>query len=358
MSGQQGVISIESVTKRFGAVTAVDAVSLDLRENEFFALLGPSGCGKTTLLRIVAGFETPDEGRVLLDGRDLTPLRPNRRPINLMFQSYALFPHMSVEKNVSYGLEMEGLSRAETQRRVGEVLEMAQLEALRKRRPDQLSGGQRQRVALARALVKRPRVLLLDEPLGALDKKLREQMQLELKRLQHEVGITFVVVTHDQEEALVMADRLAVMEDGRVAQLGAPREVYEQPASRFVAGFIGVMNAFEGTLAEEGVSFGGQLLRGALPEGATPGKPALLAVRPERLELLQDRPADGRNALPAKIRDIAYHGTDLNLHLTVVGKAEPVLARQPAWAAEGAGWQAGQEVWCCWQPRHSRILLD
>ncbi len=357
MSAAATVISLQGLTKRFGALTAVDAVDLDLRENEFFALLGPSGCGKTTLLRMIAGFAQPDAGRVLLDGRDMTALRPNRRPVNLMFQSYALFPHMTVAGNIAYGLEMEGCGKVEIARRVGEMLEMTELTALAGRKPDSLSGGQRQRVALARALVKRPRVLLLDEPLGALDKKLREQMQLELKRMQHEVGITFVVVTHDQEEALVMADRIAVLDAGRIAQVGAPRELYEYPASRFVAGFIGKMNFFEGSLTGEGLTFGTQgVIAGALPEGHAPGSAGVAAVRPERLSLTEAQPAAGVNALQGEIVDIAYMGQDLNVHLAVEGAREPVLVRLPAGEAERSDWRPGARVWCCWDPAHSRIL--
>jgi len=351
------VMALEGVTRRFGAVTAVDSVSLDLREGEFFALLGPSGCGKTTLLRILAGFEAPDAGRVMLDGRDITGLRANRRPVNLMFQSYALFPHMTVRGNVAYGLEMEGLAKPEIDRRTGEILELAELSELANRKPDQLSGGQKQRVALARALVKRPRVLLLDEPLAALDKKLREQMQLELKRLQHEVGLTFVVVTHDQEEALVMADRLALMEAGRIAQTGSPRELYENPASRFVAGFIGVSNFFEGTTAEGGLATAAHgLLRANGP--AAPGRPAAIAVRPERITLrAESGPADTNNAM-GEIADIAYHGNDLNVHVAVAGTGRAVVVRLDATGAGASDWRPGQTVWCCWRPEHGRLLTE
>ena len=364
MSEPRTVISIQGLTKRFGEVTAVDAVDLDLQENEFFALLGPSGCGKTTLLRMIAGFARPDAGRLLLDGQDMTALRPNRRPVNLMFQSYALFPHMTVGQNIAYGLEMEGCGRDEIKRRVGEMLEMTELAAFRARKPDSLSGGQRQRVALARALVKRPRVLLLDEPLGALDKKLREQMQLELKRMQHEIGITFVIVTHDQEEALVMADRIAVLKDGEVMQVGSPRDLYEFPADRFVAGFIGKMNFFAGPRSPEGVAFDGSVLAGIAPEGTEVSSVAMAAVRPERLRLAPQRPADGRNAVAGRIVDIAYHGQDLNVHVLVQGAlegageegGERVLVRLPAGEAEAGDWRPGQDVWCCWEAAHTRIL--
>ena len=349
------VIRIEGVSKRFGPVTAVDSIDLDLRENEFFALLGPSGCGKTTLLRMIAGFADPSEGRILLDGQDMTPIRPNRRPINLMFQSYALFPHMTVAKNIAYGLEMENLDKAELNRRVDEILEKTELSAMRDRKPDRLSGGQRQRVALARALVKKPRVLLLDEPLGALDKKLREQMQLELKRMQHEFGITFVIVTHDQEEALVMADRIAVLKDGRVAQIGAPRDLYENPADRFVAGFIGKMNFFPGTVSGNGVSFADNgVLAGDIAAGLSGD--AVAAVRPERIKLSIEKPADTMNALPGTISEVAYHGQDVNLHVTVDGCDDPVLVRVPATDADETVWHHGGKVWCSWNPAHTRIL--
>ena len=351
------VISLETVTQRFGPVTAVDAVSLDLREGEFFALLGPSGCGKTTLLRIVAGFEQPDEGRVLLDGRDITALRANRRPINLMFQSYALFPHMTVRANIAYGLEMERLDKAEIAARVGEILDMVQLGPLAGRKPDQLSGGQRQRVALARALVKRPRVLLLDEPLGALDKKLREQMQIELKRLQHELGITFVVVTHDQEEALVMADRIALMKDGRIAQLDRPRELYERPRSRFAADFIGVTNFIDGVIAEDGLTVEGHGHLKAEGTGNT-GAPATIAVRPERLLLSAEAGLEGHNAVRGEIADIAYHGQDLTVQVVIAGIDRPILVRVPAGDENAEHLQPGQPVWCNWQAQYGSILTE
>ena len=278
------VIEMHGVGKRFGAARALDGVSLTIRENEFYALLGPSGCGKTTLLRVLAGFETPDEGAISLDGKDLIVIRPNRRPINMMFQSYALFPHLSVFNNIAYGLRMDGVRGSDLEERTRDALAMVQLDGLESRRPHQLSGGQRQRVALARALVKRPRVLLLDEPLAALDKKLRGQMQIELKRLQHVVGITFVVVTHDQEEALVMADRIALMREGRIVQEGTPKELYEQPASYFVADFIGDMNFFAGTCCAEGLRLAtGTTLRGPVASGED--SQAWLAVRPDKLAL-------------------------------------------------------------------------
>jgi putrescine transport system ATP-binding protein len=239
-------IQFDNVTKKFGDFTAVNNLSLTIFEREFFALLGASGCGKSTLLRMLAGFEEPTAGRILLDGQDLRGIPPYRRPVNMMFQSYALFPHMTVEKNIAFGLKQEGMPAPDIEKRVAEMLKLVKLEQFAKRKPHQLSGGQRQRVALARSVAKRPKVLLLDEPLGALDKKLRGAMQLELKRLQHEVGITFVIVTHDQEESLVMADRMAVLKDGRLLQCDTPHAIYEHPADRFVADFIGVMNFVPG----------------------------------------------------------------------------------------------------------------
>ena len=357
MDQRATVIDVEDVTKRFGTVTAVDNVGVALKEGEFFALLGPSGCGKTTLLRLIAGFEMPDAGRILLDGQDITNQRPNRRPVNLMFQSYALFPHMSVSANIAYGLEMERRPKDEIRARVADILSMTELTELAGRKPDQLSGGQRQRVALARALVKRPRVLLLDEPLGALDKKLREQMQLELKKLQHELGITFVVVTHDQDEALVMADRIALMKDGVIAQAGAPRDLYENPASRFVAGFIGVSNFFEGETADGGLMLPGHgLLKAGDGAGHVAGTKAAIAVRPERITLSRDAGLNGHNAVSGDIADLAYHGQDVNLLVRVSGVDSPVMVRLTAAEEEQSNFQPGQRVWCNWQPEHGRIL--
>ena len=317
------ILRIEALSKDFGPVRAVDAVSLDISRNEFFALLGPSGCGKSTLLRMLAGFEMPSGGRILLDGKDISALKPERRPVNLMFQSYALFPHMSVSRNIAYGLEMERLPRAEIRARVDEIMAVTDLAGLADRKPEQLSGGQKQRVALARALVKRPKVLLLDEPLGALDKKLRERMQLELKRLQHDVGITFVVVTHDQEEALVMADRMAILRDGRLLQCGSPEEVYENPADRFVANFIGVMNFVEGRIGADG-HFTAKGVRLPVPHLAA--GPTALAIRPEDVGIEHGSGA----GIPGRITDIAYHGLDRVLHVAIDASAAPIQVRVPA----------------------------
>jgi len=348
------LLSIRNVQKFYGRLAAVGGVSLDIRENEFFALLGASGSGKTTLLRMLAGFETPTSGAILLDGQDVSAVPPNHRPVNLMFQSYALFPHMTVAQNIAYGLEMDRMPRSEIRTRVDEMLEVIQLSHLSGRKPEQLSGGQRQRVALARALVKRPRVLLLDEPLGALDKKLRGEMQLELKRIQDEFGITFIVVTHDQEEALVMADRVAILKDGLLLQCGTPHEIYEHPESRFAADFIGVMN-FLPVRVQGGrlVAENGNVFTGALPDGLGEGDEAVVAVRPERLRL---GASDGDNSLTGRVAATAYHGLDLQLHLDTPNSPGPVLVRLTADAAEGRVYREGEEVTVGWSARDTRVF--
>ena len=323
------LVSIDTVSRSFGDVVALDSVSLEIRENEFFALLGPSGCGKTTLLRVLAGFEEPDSGAVTLGGADLLELPPNRRPINLMFQSYALFPHMSVEKNIAYGLEREGLPRHEVRTRVAEVIETVGLADKVKRRPAQLSGGQRQRVALARAIVKRPRLLLLDEPLSALDRKVRAEMQLELKRLQHEVGITFVVVTHDQEEAMSMADRIAVMADGRVQQIDTPVDLYRRPANLFVADFIGSSNRFTGTRADGGVAVPGLGLlpgtahsnAGGMTSTASTTGPAHVIVRPEDIRIVDS----SQSTIDGTVLDTQFFGGSSTIAVEVLGSQAPVI---------------------------------
>ena len=352
------VLELDAVAKNFGRLTAVDGVSLSIRENEFFALLGPSGCGKTTLLRMLAGFETPTGGRILLDGADVSRVPPNRRPVNLMFQSYALFPHMSVRANIAYGLEMERKPANAIRSRVDEMLETTQLGPLADRKPEQLSGGQKQRVALARALIKRPRVLLLDEPLGALDKKLRGEMQIELKRLQNEVGITFVVVTHDQEEALVMADRMAVLRDGRLLQCDTPHEVYEHPADAFVAGFIGVMNSCQGVaLAEGGVKArDGSIIAGSLPQELAGGEAAIAAVRPERIVLFPA--ADIHNRTTGTIEALAYHGLDLQLHVRTKLADKPFLVRITADTADRRTLAVGDAVEIGWSAADTRIFRN
>ncbi len=349
------LLSLRNIQKHFGAVRAVDGIDLDIRENEFFALLGASGSGKTTLLRMLAGFEVPTGGEILLDGRDVSGVPPNNRPVNLMFQSYALFPHMTVAQNIAYGLEMERLPRREVRARVEEMLEVIQLGNLAKRKPDQLSGGQRQRVALARALVKRPRLLLLDEPLGALDKKLRGEMQLELKRIQDEFGITFIIVTHDQEEALVMADRIAILQDGRLLQCGSPREIYEHPESRFAADFIGVMNFLP--VERKGgqlVTSTGQVISVTSPDMSSAGQSGVAAVRPERLHL---GAGHGENSLTGQVCALAYHGLDLQLHLATPASPDPVMVRLTADVAETRSLSVAEEVTVSWTARDTRFFV-
>ncbi len=327
----RALVRIEGVSKRFGRVAAVDRVSLTIPENAFYALLGPSGCGKTTLLRMIAGFELPDEGRILLDGEDMTRVPPNRRPVNMVFQSYAVFPHMTVWKNVAYGLEVTGVARAEIARRVEQALALVRLEGLEERLPHQLSGGQKQRVALARALVKRPRLLLLDEPLSALDRKLREAMQMELVRLRHEVGITFLLVTHDQDEALSMADRIAVMNAGRVLQVADPRTLYEEPRNRFVAEFIGTANLFEGQVlatTDGGAriqleGFGELVVANPRLAGRT-GR-VQLALRPEKWRLGTDSPPSADLVLEGRLVELAYHGDTSRLHVEAAGRTLVVV---------------------------------
>ena len=307
-------IRFENVTKRFGDFVAVNNLSLSVYEREFFALLGASGCGKTTLLRMLAGFEAPTSGRILLDGQDLAGIPPYRRPVNMMFQSYALFPHMNVWNNIAFGLKQDGMPKGEISKRVDEMLKLVRLEQFALRKPHQLSGGQRQRVALARSVAKRPKVLLLDEPLGALDKKLREQTQFELMDLQQDLGLTFMVVTHDQEEAMTMADRIAIMDKGEVMQVATPAEIYEAPTSRFVADFVGNVNLFEGRVAgrEDGrtrISDGnGVSLLVSEAGGAADGADVAFAIRPEKIRVSPARPADAVNAIEGEIYDIAYLG--------------------------------------------------
>ncbi len=347
----EAFLSIRDVHKSFGSARAVTGVTLDIHENEFFALLGASGSGKTTLLRMLAGFETPGSGDVRLEGVSILDQPPNQRPVNLMFQSYALFPHMTVAQNVAYGLQMDRLPKAQIKTRVHEILQVIQLDHLDRRKPDQLSGGQRQRVALARALVKRPKVLLLDEPLGALDKKLRSEMQLELKRLQAEFGITFVVVTHDQEEALVMADRIAIMKDGGLLQVGTPHEIYEHPATRFAADFIGVMNFLPVTGAGTGfvAADGSPITAG---HGLTQTGRAVAAIRPERLQI----GSAGENRLTGRISAIAYHGLDLQLHVTTTLSDTDLIIRMTADVADTQAPAIGQPITISWSAKDTHIF--
>jgi putrescine transport system ATP-binding protein len=314
------LLRIDGVVKKFGGVRAVDRLSLDIRAGEFFALLGPSGCGKTTLLRMLAGFEIPDEGRILLDGKDIAPVLPHERPVNMMFQNYALFPHLSVRDNIAFGLKRARMRRADINTRVAEMIALVKLDGLEKRKPDQLSGGQRQRVALARSLARRPRVLLLDEPLAALDKKLRESTQRELIELQRRLGMTFIIVTHDQEEAMTMADRIGVMDEGHLEQVATPRKLYEVPNSRWVAEFVGDVNLFEG---EVGPAEGTRLsiatrdagtIVAAAPHDPVTKKQVCVAVRPEKVKLSRRGPASDAdhahsiNRLEGIVTDVSYLG--------------------------------------------------
>jgi putrescine transport system ATP-binding protein len=325
-------VEIDQVSKRFGDFLAVDNVSLQVERGEIFCLLGASGCGKTTLLRVLAGFETPSAGRVLIDGQDLADVPPYERPVNMMFQSYALFPHMTVERNVAFGLEQEGLSKSDVRGRVGEILEIVRMVPYLKRKPHQLSGGQRQRVALARALVKRPKLLLLDEPLGALDRKLREHTQFELINIQQQLGVTFVVVTHDQEEAMTLASRIGVMNHGQIVQIGTPRQVYEFPATRFVADFIGSVNLFDGRLVEDEPDYV-RVQCADLPVSvlvdhgisAPPDAPLWVAVRPEKIALTLDAPAGTDNWARGVIREVAYLG-ELSVFLVRLESGREVRA--------------------------------
>ena len=358
------IISFRNITKRWGSTVAVDNVSLDIEPGEFFALLGPSGCGKTTLLRMLAGLEIPTEGHILIDGQDMGNIPPNKRAVNMVFQSYAVFPHMTVANNVAYGLKIEGVPQAERDRRVQEALELVQLGHLGARMPDQLSGGQRQRVALARALVKKPKVLLLDEPLSALDAKLREAMRFELSQLQQKVGITFIMVTHDQTEALAIASRVAVMNKGSIAQIGTPSDLYEFPSSRFVADFIGSVNMFEGTLIED------------KPDEATVACPELephrihvphsvagqelstvwVAIRPEKMNLHKDAAAppavpecpEAHNVAKGEIKEISYLG-DISIYHVLLTNGRLIRISRPnrsRFDQDDFGW--GEKVWVSW----------
>ena len=330
-------IRFENITKRYGDFTAVTNLSLDIYEREFFSLLGPSGCGKTTLMRMLAGFEEPTEGRIFLQGKDISGVPPYRRPTNMMFQSYALFPHMTVEKNIAFGLEQDKLPKGEIDARVQEMLRLVRLEEFAKRKPGQLSGGQRQRVALARSLAKRPKVLLLDEPLGALDRKLREETQFELMDIQHTLGLTFLIVTHDQEEAMTVSDRIAVMDKGRIVQVATPAEIYEAPNCRYVADFIGDINIMEGTvtgLGEGGspailtMNCDGLVVAVEQEAAAVPGSSAAFAIRPEKVRITIDPPAETTvNAAYGEVWDIGYLG-DFSIFLVRLEDGRIIRAAQ------------------------------
>ncbi|MFG1281852.1 ABC transporter ATP-binding protein [Xanthobacter autotrophicus] len=358
------LIRFENVVKRFGDFTAVDHVSLDIYEREFFALLGPSGCGKTTLMRMLAGFEEPTEGRLTLAGEDLAGVPPYRRPVNMMFQSYALFPHMNVEANIAFGLKQDKMGKGEIDARVEEMLKLVKLEKFAKRKPHQLSGGQRQRVALARSLAKRPKVLLLDEPLGALDKKLREETQFELMDLQMDLGMTFLIVTHDQEEAMTVADRIAVMNNGVLVQVAPPSVIYEQPATRYVADFIGEVNLIEGTITQashDETRISSPVTRFPLVVAQTvackAGDTACIAIRPEKLRIALEPPADpSENLFEGEIWDIGYLG-DLSIYHVELACGQRIKVSQPnlsRMVARPISWD--DKVWVTFAP-HAGVVL-
>ncbi|MCE2890600.1 MAG: ABC transporter ATP-binding protein [Hyphomonadaceae bacterium] len=374
MSDRDTIIRVEEVSKRYGKVTAVDRVTLEIPRGEFFALLGPSGCGKTTLLRMLAGFEMPSEGKIFIDGVDMSTIPPNKRPVNMVFQSYAVFPHMTVFENVAYGLKFDNVAKADQYGRVMAALADVKLDHLAERKPDQMSGGQRQRVALARALVKKPKVLLLDEPLSALDAKLREAMRFELAELQDKVGITFVMVTHDQDEALAMAGRCAVMDRGKLMQTATPSNLYEFPANKFVADFIGSVNLFEGTLEVDepdhaivqSEELGGRIFFDHGVSGAG-GEKMWVGIRPEKIELLkreegatpptpEDAPS-GCNVTAGTVRQISYLGSESIYEIDLVNGRRMQVSRPnlSRWDQEDFTWD--DEVWLRWHG-DSPVLLQ
>src|SRR5215469_16622526 len=362
-------VRIAHVTKKFGEFVAVDDVSLDIRRGEIFCLLGGSGSGKTTLLRMLAGFERPTGGSIYIDGVDMSTIPPYERPVNMMFQSYALFPHMSVEKNVAFGLEQEGLSRETIRRQVGEILDIVKMSGFGTRKPHQLSGGQRQRVALARALVKRPKLLLLDEPLAALDKKLREHTQFELLNIQQRLGVTFIVVTHDQEEAMTLGQRLGVMNHGRIAQVGTPADIYESPATRFVADFIGSVNMFAGvvrvsaaqSLCIECGELGASVWAERTVRCAS-GATVWAAIRPEKVNISRQAPPGaataGENGVPGTVREIAYMG-DMSIYLVQIASGRMMRVTLPNTMRGGERPLAREEsVWLSWHGSSPVVLTE
>jgi spermidine/putrescine transport system ATP-binding protein/putrescine transport system ATP-binding protein len=363
MTSNDAFISIQNVNKFFGKFQAIKDVSMDIGKGEFFSLLGASGCGKTTLLRMLAGFESTSTGEIFIDGQPTADVPPHQRPVNMVFQSYAIFPHLNVADNIAYGLRRQKLPRAERDAMVDEMLELIKLPGYGSRKANELSGGQRQRIALARALILKPKVLLLDEPLGALDKQLREQMQLELRALQRQIGITFVFVTHDQEEALTLSDRIAVMSGGRVLQVDTPAGLYEAPKTREVASFIGNMNFFRGTVRRNGAAMGAVETEGLgsipvpLDQLTKPdGAPVQVALRPEKFSLSADKP-DAPHWVAGKLTTSAYLGERSHYYITIDGKDEPVAVSTQN-LSRGADQAAmGTPVWLSWSP-DSVVILD
>lgn len=363
--GAEPFLKIENVTKKFGEFTAVDNISLDIYKNELFCLLGGSGSGKSTLLRILAGFESASSGRILIDGMDMAGVQPWNRPVNMMFQSYALFPHLTVADNVAFGLRREGVARNEVKQRVEQMLDMVQLGHLGKRKPNQLSGGQRQRVALARSLIKRPKLLLLDEPLGALDKKLREETQFELINIQEQLGVTFVVVTHDQEEAMTLATRIGVMNNGMIVQTAEPHLVYEYPNSRFVAEFVGSVNLFEGQVIEDLPNSVRIRSKEAGVElfvnhgiSCAPNQTVHMAIRPEKIKISRNKPEQANNWIEGVIEDIAYMGS-LSVFKVRLASGKDVRVTQPNYVRDmGARFTWHDKVFLSWQIDSSVVLTS
>ena len=359
-------VRLVNVTKRFGSFTAVDNISLDIFKGEFFSLLGPSGCGKTTLLRMLAGFEVPSAGAILLEGEDMSAVPPYRRPVNMMFQSYALFPHMNVEQNIAFGLKQDRMPKAEIATRVTEIIDMVQLASFARRKPHQLSGGQRQRVALARSLVKKPKMLLLDEPLGALDKKLREQTQFELMNIQEETGITFVIVTHDQEEAMTVSSRIAVMDNGRIVQVATPTEIYEYPNSRYVASFLGDVNIVEGRLQTDGDDHAeivspeaGCSIHAAQSMELPAGSPVWVAIRPEKLHISRKPPAPAAaNCMTGTVWDIGYLGSLSIYHVKLESGKMVTAARANATRSSEPEITWEDQVYLTWKPDSAVVLIN
>ena len=358
------IVRFENIVKQFGDFVAVKDCTLDIYEREFFALLGPSGCGKTTLLRMLAGFEKPTSGRIIVAGEDITELAPYERPVNMMFQSYALFPHMTVEQNIGFGLKQEGLPKEQIAQRVEEAIAMLELTRFGKRKPHQLSGGQQQRVALARAIAKKPRIVLLDEPLGALDKRLRQTAQFELMGIQERTGTTFIIVTHDQEEAMTVSSRIAVMDHGEFVQIATPGDIYEAPNSRYVANFIGDVNLLEGKAAAVGnglveIDWGPGLARfkASAPDGCTSGQQVWLALRPEKIHIDLEKPTDSSNMVPGKVVDVGYLGSISHYHVELANgqRVKALRTNSSRLVDRPITWE--DKVWLEWPPETGVVLM-